>query len=121
MAAATSVHVVTIIEPIIQHADWFFPEGRGHKALNIWYFPMKKSIAISFKINLFLVIPSDVDFNVSGMFSMPAPLPNNVNHLTPPDYDSGTIERKRPGSMVGPDGELPRRDRYHTNFTHIFY
>lgn len=27
MAAATSVHVVTIIEPIIQHADWFFPEG----------------------------------------------------------------------------------------------
>uniref|UniRef100_A0A672KGL2 Rho GTPase-activating protein 17 n=1 Tax=Sinocyclocheilus grahami TaxID=75366 RepID=A0A672KGL2_SINGR len=79
MAAATSVHVVTIIEPIIQHADWFFPE--------------------------------DVDFNVSGMFSMPAPLPNNVSHLTPPDYDSGTIERKRPGSMVGPDGELPRRDR----------
>uniref|UniRef100_A0A672KH50 Rho GTPase-activating protein 17-like n=1 Tax=Sinocyclocheilus grahami TaxID=75366 RepID=A0A672KH50_SINGR len=78
MAAATSVHVVTIIEPIIQHADWFFPE--------------------------------DVDFNVSGMFSMPAPLPNNVSHLTPPDYDSGTIERKRPGSMVGPDGELPRRD-----------
>uniref|UniRef100_A0A671N2H6 Rho GTPase-activating protein 17 n=1 Tax=Sinocyclocheilus anshuiensis TaxID=1608454 RepID=A0A671N2H6_9TELE len=69
MAAATSVHVVTIIEPIIQHADWFFPEGM------------------------------DVDFNVSGMFSMPAPLPNNVNHLTPPDYDSGTIERKRPGSM----------------------
>lgn len=79
MAAATSVHVVTIIDPIIQHADWFFPE--------------------------------DVDFNVSGMFSMPAPLPNNVNHLTPPDYDSGTIERKRPGSMVGPDGDMPRRDR----------
>lgn len=78
MAAATSVHVVTIIEPIIQHADWFFPE--------------------------------DVDFNVSGMFSMPTPLPNNVNHLTPPDYDSGTIERKRPGSMVVPDGELPRKD-----------
>lgn len=78
MAAATSVHVVTIIDPIIQHADWFFPE--------------------------------DVDFNVSGMFSMPAPLPNNVNHLTPPDYDSGTIERKRPGSMVGPDGDMPRRD-----------
>ncbi len=35
MAAATSVHVVTIIEPIIQHADWFFPEGRGYKALSI--------------------------------------------------------------------------------------
>lgn len=30
MAAATSVHVVTIIEPIIQHADWFFPEGENY-------------------------------------------------------------------------------------------
>lgn len=108
MAAATSVHVVTIIDPIIQHADWFFPEGTSRKAAN---FPVKVSIAITFKINLFLVIPLDVDFNVSGMFSMPAPLPNNVNHLTPPDYDSGTIERKRPGSMVGPDGDMPRRDR----------
>ena len=28
MAAATSVHVVAIIEPIIQHADWFFPDGK---------------------------------------------------------------------------------------------
>lgn len=27
MAAATSVHVVAIVEPIIQHANWFFPEG----------------------------------------------------------------------------------------------
>ncbi|XP_078274033.1 rho GTPase-activating protein 17-like isoform X6 [Rhinoraja longicauda] len=26
LAAATSVHVVTIIEPFIQHADWFFPD-----------------------------------------------------------------------------------------------
>ncbi|KAM8777363.1 rho GTPase-activating protein 17 isoform 3-T3 [Rhynchonycteris naso] len=26
MAAAASVHVVAVIEPIIQHADWFFPE-----------------------------------------------------------------------------------------------
>ncbi|XP_060921391.1 rho GTPase-activating protein 17b isoform X3 [Labrus mixtus] len=26
MAAATSIYVVAIIEPIIQHADWFFPE-----------------------------------------------------------------------------------------------
>ncbi|XP_062381748.1 rho GTPase-activating protein 17a isoform X3 [Sardina pilchardus] len=78
MAAATSVHVVTIIEPIIQHADWFFPD--------------------------------EVDFNVSGMFTMPTPITNHVNHLTTPDYDCGTIERKRPGSMVGPDSDIPRRD-----------
>uniref|UniRef100_A0A8C2WZ66 Rho GTPase-activating protein 17 n=1 Tax=Cyclopterus lumpus TaxID=8103 RepID=A0A8C2WZ66_CYCLU len=75
MAAATSVHVVAIVEPIIQHADWFFPE--------------------------------DVEFNVSGMFAMPTPASNHNNHL---DYDSGTIERKRPGSMVGPDNDTTRKD-----------
>ncbi|KAM4623935.1 rho GTPase-activating protein 17a isoform 2-T2 [Polymixia lowei] len=75
MAAATSVHVVTIIEPIIQHADWFFPE--------------------------------DVEFNVSGMFAMPTPPSNHNNHL---DYDCSTIERKRPGSMVGPESDASRKD-----------
>ncbi|XP_058262642.1 rho GTPase-activating protein 17a isoform X2 [Hemibagrus wyckioides] len=83
MAAATSVHVVTIIEPIIQHADWFFPE--------------------------------DVEFNVTGMFSMPTPMTNNVNHLTISDYDSGTTERKRPNSMVGPDSDMARRDSSKSN------
>uniref|UniRef100_A0A8C7F8J1 Rho GTPase-activating protein 17 n=1 Tax=Oncorhynchus kisutch TaxID=8019 RepID=A0A8C7F8J1_ONCKI len=71
MAAATSVHVVTIIEPIIQHADWFFPE--------------------------------DVEFNVSGMFAMPTPPSNHINHSM--EYDCSTIERKRPGSMVGPEND----------------
>ncbi|KAL6102874.1 arhgap17 [Pungitius sinensis] len=67
MAAATSVHVVAIIEPIIQHADWFFPE--------------------------------EVDFNVSGMFA------------ATPDLDPG-LDRKRPGSLVGQDGDghTPRKD-----------
>ncbi|XP_038830674.1 rho GTPase-activating protein 17a isoform X2 [Salvelinus namaycush] len=75
MAAATSVHVVTIIEPIIQHADWFFPE--------------------------------DVEFNVSGMFAMPTP-PSNHSM----EYDCSTIERKRPGSMVGPENDNPRKDSF---------
>uniref|UniRef100_A0A4W4F3V7 Rho GTPase-activating protein 17 n=1 Tax=Electrophorus electricus TaxID=8005 RepID=A0A4W4F3V7_ELEEL len=78
MAAATSVHVVTIIEAIIQHVDWFFPD--------------------------------DVEFNVSGMFSMPTPTINHVNHLSVPDYDSGTTERKRPSSVVGPESDLLKRD-----------
>ncbi|XP_066520460.1 rho GTPase-activating protein 17a isoform X2 [Hoplias malabaricus] len=77
MAAATSVHVVSIIEPIIQHVDWFFPE--------------------------------DVEFNVSGMFSMPTPMVNHVNHLNVPDHDTGTTERRRPNSIVGPD-DVPKRD-----------
>ncbi|XP_070837442.1 rho GTPase-activating protein 17b isoform X3 [Chaetodon trifascialis] len=72
MAAATSVHVVAIIEPIIQHADWFFPE--------------------------------DMDFNISGMFAMPT-------HPATPDPEP-SLDRKRPGSLVGQDGDshTPRKD-----------
>ncbi|XP_038555570.1 rho GTPase-activating protein 17b isoform X1 [Micropterus salmoides] len=72
MAAATSVHVVAIIEPIIQHADWFFPE--------------------------------EVDFNVSGMFALPT-------HPATADPEPG-LDRKRPGSLVGQDGDshTPRKD-----------
>nr|XP_028562746.1 rho GTPase-activating protein 17 isoform X2 [Podarcis muralis] len=79
MAAATSVHVVAVVEPIIQHANWFFPE--------------------------------EVDFNVSGAFvALPAV---NSNHLhTGNDYDSGTLERKRPISMAVMDGEQLRKEGY---------
>ncbi|XP_058013201.1 rho GTPase-activating protein 17 isoform X7 [Ahaetulla prasina] len=77
MAAATSVHVVAVVEPIIQHAAWFFPE--------------------------------ELDFNVSGAFvGQPAV---NSNHLPAgSDYDSGTLERKRPVSMAVMEGELLRKE-----------
>ncbi|XP_067318291.1 rho GTPase-activating protein 17-like isoform X2 [Anolis sagrei] len=77
MAAATSVHVVAIVEPIIQHAAWFFSE--------------------------------EMDFNVSGAFvGQPAV---NSNHLhSGNDYDSGTLERKRPISMAVMEGELLRKE-----------
>jgi len=42
-----------------------------------------------------------VEFNVSGMFAMPT-----SNHL---DYDSGTVERKRPGTLVGPESDAATR------------
>lgn len=37
IAAATSVHVVAVIEPIIQHADWFFPGGTHGSRLTDCY------------------------------------------------------------------------------------
>ncbi|XP_034276507.1 rho GTPase-activating protein 17 isoform X1 [Pantherophis guttatus] len=79
MAAATSVHVVAVVEPIIQHATWFFPE--------------------------------ELDFNVSGAFvGQPAV---NSNHLPAGgDYDSGTLERKRPVSMAVMEGELLRKESF---------
>ncbi|XP_043379950.1 rho GTPase-activating protein 17 isoform X11 [Chelonia mydas] len=78
MAAATSVHVVAIIEPIIQHADWFFPE--------------------------------DVEFNVSGAFvALPATNSNHSSQLWS-EYESGTLERKRPVSMAVMEGDLLKKE-----------
>ncbi|KAM9261464.1 rho GTPase-activating protein 17 isoform 3-T3 [Cariama cristata] len=78
MAAATSVHVVAVIEPIIQHADWFFP--------------------------------GDQDFNVSGAFvAVPAVNSNHLSH-TGNEYESGTLERKRPVSMTVMEGDLLKKD-----------
>ncbi|XP_037112294.1 rho GTPase-activating protein 17b isoform X3 [Syngnathus acus] len=43
MAAATSVHVVAIIEPIIQHADWFFPEEMDFNVSGMFAMPTHPS------------------------------------------------------------------------------
>ncbi|NXA38310.1 RHG17 protein, partial [Eudromia elegans] len=80
MAAATSVHVVAIIEPIIQHADWFFP--------------------------------GEQDFNVSGAFvAIPAVNSNHLSH-TGNEYESGTLERKRPVSMAVMEGDLLKKESF---------
>ncbi|NXA52499.1 RHG17 protein, partial [Nothocercus julius] len=80
MAAATSVHVVAIIEPIIQHADWFFP--------------------------------GEQDFNVSGAFvAVPAVNSNHLSH-TGNEYESGTLERKRPVSMAVMEGDLLKKESF---------
>ncbi|KAJ8387125.1 hypothetical protein AAFF_G00160650 [Aldrovandia affinis] len=77
LAAATSIMTVTIIEPIIQHADWFFPD--------------------------------DVEFNVSGMFSMPTAPGNQTGYLG--DYDSGgTLERRRTRQPGGTGGRGSKRE-----------
>nr|XP_019938731.1 PREDICTED: rho GTPase-activating protein 17 isoform X4 [Paralichthys olivaceus] len=43
MAAATSVHVVAIVEPIIQHADWFFPEDVDFNVSGMFAMPIPAS------------------------------------------------------------------------------
>lgn len=55
-----------------------------------------------------LSVLADVDFNVSGMFAMPTPTSNHNNLV---DFDCGTIERKRPQSMVGTDSDVSRKDK----------
>ncbi|XP_072549786.1 rho GTPase-activating protein 17b isoform X5 [Salminus brasiliensis] len=48
MAAATSVHVVTIIEPIIQHADWFFPDDVDFNVSGMFAMPTASMHQLSY-------------------------------------------------------------------------
>nr|XP_033818877.1 rho GTPase-activating protein 17 isoform X2 [Geotrypetes seraphini] len=80
IAAATSVQVVAIIEPIIQNADWFFP---GEMDFNV-------SGAF---------VPA-VPLNLNH-------LSYTGNDLAP---DYGSLEKKRPLSMAVMDGDLLRKD-----------
>uniref|UniRef100_A0A8D2MRQ5 Rho GTPase-activating protein 17 n=1 Tax=Zonotrichia albicollis TaxID=44394 RepID=A0A8D2MRQ5_ZONAL len=107
MAAATSVHVVAVIEPIIQHADWFFPGGE---------FCHSPAVSDAWDVRVCLsrhsVCPSsDEDFNVSGAFvAVPAVNSNHLSH-TGNDYECGTLERKRPLSMTVMEGDLLKKER----------
>ncbi|XP_048847832.1 rho GTPase-activating protein 17b isoform X1 [Brienomyrus brachyistius] len=59
MAAATSVHVMTIIEPIIQHADWFFPDDVDFNVSGMFVMPSSTTISTSF------LTPTDMDFGTT--------------------------------------------------------
>ncbi|XP_041434401.1 rho GTPase-activating protein 17 isoform X1 [Xenopus laevis] len=80
IAAATSVHVMTIVEPIIQHADWFFPDDLDFNVSGA-FVP---------------VVPTMQSNNV----------PFTGNDVM---YEFWPLEKKRPFSMVM-DGELSKRD-----------
>lgn len=55
---------------------------------------------------------SDQDFNVSGAFvAVPAVNSNHLSH-TGNEYESGTLERKRPVSMTAMEGDLLKKERY---------
>ncbi|XP_075421789.1 rho GTPase-activating protein 17 isoform X2 [Ascaphus truei] len=81
MAAATSVHVMTIIEPIIQHADWFFT---GEVDFNV---------------------------SGAFVPAVPITHPNHVSHTgNDMVYEFGPMERKRPVSMAVMDGDLLKKE-----------
>ncbi|KAM4631537.1 rho GTPase-activating protein 17 isoform 1-T2 [Discoglossus pictus] len=81
IAAATSVHVVTIIEPIIQHADWFFPDE------------------------------VDFNVSGAFVPAAPAAHANNVHNTgNDVTYEFGPMERKRPVSMAVMDGDHLKKE-----------
>lgn len=60
-------------------------------------------------IRNYLSFTSELDFNVSGAFVGQPVLNSNHLHMGT-DYDSGTLERKRPISMAVMDGELLKKE-----------
>ncbi|KAJ1067935.1 hypothetical protein K5549_016589, partial [Capra hircus] len=82
MAAATSVHVVAVIEPIIQHANWFFPEAE-----------------VEFNVS-------------EAFVPLTTPNSNHSSHTGNDPVDSGTLERKRPASMAVMEGDLVKKESF---------
>lgn len=118
MAAATSVHVVAIIELIILHANWFFPDGKILIMYNTFYINIYYlSIGVTCNTHVTCVPFAclDVDFNVSGMFAMPTGPTNQAGHFATPEPDHSTISRTRPGSQGASEAETSRKDRYSTH------
>lgn len=63
-------------------------------------------------LQCFICLHPDVDFNVSGAFvAIPAINSNNLSQLGN-EYDSGTLERKRPISMAVMEGDLLKKEGY---------
>uniref|UniRef100_A0A8C4F6V5 Rho GTPase activating protein 17b n=1 Tax=Dicentrarchus labrax TaxID=13489 RepID=A0A8C4F6V5_DICLA len=105
MAAATSVHVVAIIEPIIQHADWFFPDGKtsvccicNNTSCNVLYVLYKNFILFTplhlYGNLLFTETPRQVPVS-------PQPQPQPAPHPPVPSQDTEQAGVAGP-SRVGP-------------------
>ncbi|XP_023677564.1 rho GTPase-activating protein 17b isoform X3 [Paramormyrops kingsleyae] len=92
MAAATSVHVMTIIEPIIQHADWFFPDEVDFNVSGMFVMPSSTTVSTSF------LTPTDMDF---GTTDKKRPISMAVLDSDSPRRDSSTSPVQKNGFSGG--------------------
>nr|XP_057904997.1 rho GTPase-activating protein 17b isoform X2 [Doryrhamphus excisus] len=91
MAAATSVHVVAIIEPIIQHADWFFPEEVDFNVSGMFAMPTHPSTPDSERKR-----PGGVAGHDGDGATQPPRKDSTVKHPEPSPRRAGTTIRKQP-------------------------
>ncbi|XP_062840856.1 rho GTPase-activating protein 17b isoform X2 [Trichomycterus rosablanca] len=91
MAAATSVHVVAIIELIILHADWFFPDD------------------VDFNVSGMFAMPTGPT-NQPGHFSTPEPEYSTISRTRPGSQGVPEAETSRKDSVTSKQPEhTPRR------------
>ncbi|XP_054614905.1 rho GTPase-activating protein 17b isoform X2 [Dunckerocampus dactyliophorus] len=91
MAAATSVHVVAIIEPIIQHADWFFPDEVDFNVSGMFAKPTHPSTPDSERKR-----PGGVAGHDGDNAAPPPRKDSTVKHPEPSPRRAGTAIRKQP-------------------------
>lgn len=103
MMTTVSLQIVGIIEPIIQHADWFFPGGEKdtqsvsltltlshpHTHSHIPVYPLRE-IWTGF-LPLFL----DIEFNLTGSYGSPIHTNHNSNYSSMPSPDMDQSDRKQ--------------------------
>ncbi|XP_036446251.1 rho GTPase-activating protein 17b isoform X3 [Colossoma macropomum] len=106
MAAATSVHVVAIIEPIIQHADWFFPDEVDFNVSGMFAMPTAPTHQLSYP-GTPEPEPATIDRRRPGsMGALEAESPRKDSSVfrepasTPPSLRNG------PGGPTGMPGQL---------------
>lgn len=88
MMTTVSLQIVGIIEPIIQHADWFFPGGEEPENHN-------RDSLRRWRRLLFVVTFLEIEFNVTGNYGSPVHTNHNANYSLMPSPDMDQVDRRQ--------------------------
>ncbi len=94
MMTTMSLQIVGIIEPIIQHADWFFPGGSIERVVKTYSHIHTSVFSCEIWTNLSLLF-LDIEFNLTGSYGSPVHTNHNSNYSSMPSPDMDQSERKQ--------------------------
>ncbi|EPY83626.1 rho GTPase-activating protein 44 [Camelus ferus] len=77
MMTTVSLQIVGIVEPIIQHADWFFPGDQQ-------------------TMHTHSFLPAEIEFNITGNYGSPVHVNHNANYSSMPSPDMDPADRRQP-------------------------
>lgn len=94
MMTTVSLQIVGIIEPIIQHADWFFPGGEVHETRD--HDLLFELLRYADNYGLFIgSVFAEIEFNVTGNYGSPVHTNHNANYSSMPSPDMDQSERRQ--------------------------
>lgn len=89
MMTTVSLQIVGIIEPIIQHADWFFPGGEVHETRDHDLLFEQQELFDNYGS-----VFAEIEFNVTGNYGSPVHTNHNANYSSMPSPDMDQSERR---------------------------